>query len=124
MEIKRRDEAAIDLANLLLASVLILAPWFFNYLDLRTASWNAWITGGAIAIIALAAVFRFAMWEEILNMVLGAWAILAPGPWILGYADRGDALWSQTIIGLLILALAAFELRLVRSGRRGSRRGG
>jgi len=44
--------------------------------------------------------------------VLGAWLVIAP--WVLGFGSLAAAAWNHVIVGLLVLALAAWELRDVR----------
>jgi len=76
------------------------------------AAWNAWIVGIAIAAVAVWAVAWFAPWQDWVNGVLGAWLVIAP--WVLGFGSLAAAAWNHVIVGLLVLALAAWELWDVR----------
>ena len=75
--------------------------------DAGTVSTNAYITGIAIAILAIAALARFAVWEELLNLIVGLWALVSP--WVLGF--RGTtAMMVHVVIGAAVAILAAIEL--------------
>jgi SPW repeat len=52
-----------DVANLILGALLFVSPWMFGF-DAGTVSTNAYITGIAIAILAIAALAAFAVWED------------------------------------------------------------
>ena len=110
--VKFRKESALDLINLLLAAVLFLAPWLWSFTGTTAAAWNAWISAAVIGVIALAAVFAFAPWEEWLNLALGVW--VAVSPWILGFTAIASALYAHVVLGLAIAVLAAGELWLTR----------
>jgi hypothetical protein len=77
-----RRESVLDLYNLVLAAVLVAAPWLFTLtnpagtVDLRTS-------GVAVAAISLAAIVAYASWEEWVNLLLGLWLIVSPGSWAL-----------------------------------------
>ncbi len=70
-----------DWINLVLAAFLFVSPWIFDFTSNAAASWNAWICGAIIAVLALAAIAWFAEWEEWINVALGAWLVIAPGSW-------------------------------------------
>ncbi len=97
-----------DVANLILGMILFFSPWLF---DLSTGpQWQiAAIVGGAIAVLSIAALAAFAIWEEWLNLVAGVALIVSP--WLLGFQDS-DAMTIDVAIGLTVAALAAFEVWL------------
>ena len=64
------------------------------------------LTGIAIAALAIAALARFAVWEERLNLIVGLWAFASP--WVLGF--QGTAMTVHVIIGAVVAILAAIEL--------------
>ena len=109
---------------LVLAVWLFLSPWILGFAaatpaageavgaGFTTAAWNAWILGVVIAALALWAAFQFAEWHDWANGVLGVW--LVASPWILGFAALTTAVWNHVVVGLLIVALAAWELWDVR----------
>jgi hypothetical protein len=94
-----------DVVNLLLGVVLFFSPWLF---DLSTgAQWQtASIVGIIIAVLSIAALAAFAIWEEWLNLVAGL-ALIA-SPWLLGFQDS-QAMTIDVVIGIIVAALAAFE---------------
>jgi hypothetical protein len=108
MEAKRLQ----DWVNLVLAGCLFISPWVFGYADLQMAAWTAWASAVVIGVLALAAIVAFTEWEEWANLVLGIWVVLAP--WFLGFTGVAAALWVHVVFGVLIAAIAAWELWQVR----------
>jgi len=100
-----------DVVNLLLSVVLFFSPWLF---DLSAgAQWQtASIVGILIAVLSIAALAAFALWEEWLTLVVGL-ALIA-SPWLLGFADS-DAMTIDVAIGVMVAALAAFEVWIMRA---------
>src|SRR5579883_542879 len=73
--INRRNARLCDLVNLVLGLVLISTPWLFGIAPGTQAT--ALIGGGAaIIILSLAALTRFAVWEEWLNLLVSLWLII------------------------------------------------
>lgn len=96
-----------DWINLVLAAFLFVSPWLFAFTSIATASWNAWICGAIIAALALAAIVRFAEWEEWINVALGAWLVIAP--WVLGFSAVPAAMWTHVMLGLVIIVFAGWS---------------
>jgi len=71
---------------------------------------TASITGIFIAVLSMAALAAFAVWEEWLSLIAALWLI--GSPWLLGFQDS-DAMMVQVVIGSIVVALAAFEVWLV-----------
>ncbi|HEU6441677.1 MAG TPA: SPW repeat protein [Microvirga sp.] len=109
----RTELTAINIVNAVLAAFLFVSPWLFGFSGAQAASWNAWICGLAVAVLALAAVKDLHEWEEWANLALGLWTLAAP--WILGFAGIAAALWTHAGIGLAVAVLAAVELWLLRA---------
>ena len=118
-----RSDRWRDWAMLVLAVWLFLSPWILGFAaatpageavgaGFTVAAWNAWILGVVIAVLALWAAFQFAEWHDWVNGVLGVWLVISP--WILGFAALGAALWNHLVVGLLVVALAAWEIWDVR----------
>jgi hypothetical protein len=95
-----------DVANLVLGAALFFSPWIFKF-SAGPQSQNAWITGIVIAILSIAALAAFAVWEEWLNLIAGLWAIVSP--WMLGFQGT-TAMTVHVIIGIIVAVLAAIEL--------------
>jgi hypothetical protein len=102
-----------DVVNLILSGVLFFSPWLF---DLSSgAQWQtASIVGIIIAVLSIAALAAFAVWEEWLILVAGL-ALIA-SPWLLGFQDS-DAMTIDVVIGVIVAVLAAFEVWLIRDRR-------
>jgi hypothetical protein len=95
-----------DVANLILGAILFFSPWLFGF-DAGAASQNAYVAGIVIAILAIAALTAFAVWEEWLNLIVGLWTLVSP--WVLGFHGT-KAMTVQVIIGAAVAILAAIEL--------------
>lgn len=90
-----------DWANMVFGMLLFFSPWAFGYFETALiATWNAWILGVAVFIVAVSVLYQFKIWEEWVNLVLGAWLILAP--FALGFTDTAFAMWTHIALGLLI----------------------
>jgi hypothetical protein len=100
-----------DVVNLLLGSVLFFSPWLF---DLSAgAQWQTASTVGIIiAVLSIAALAAFAVWEEWFILIAGIGLIVSP--WLLGF-QNSDAMIIDVVIGLLVAALAGFELTRVKT---------
>jgi hypothetical protein len=94
-----------DVANLLLSGVLFFSPWLFDLstgAQMQTAS----IGGIVIAVLSIAALAAFAVWEEWLILVAGLALMVLP--WLFGFQDS-QAMTIDVAIGMSVAALAAFE---------------
>jgi hypothetical protein len=102
------NEKYCDLANLILGATLFFSPWIFGFAA-GHESQDAWGTGIVIAILSIAALAAFAVWEEWLNLIAGLWAIVSP--WVLGFQGT-TAMTVHVVIGIIVAVLAAVELWL------------
>ena len=109
---KAKVEHVQDWLNLALAVVLFVSPWFLGFTAEKAAAWTAWGTGILIAILALAAIIQFAEWEEWASLVLGLWLVVSP--WVVGFTNVIEARWAHVVLGLLVAAVAAWEVWFVR----------
>ena len=99
-----------DVVNLMLSVVLFFSPWLFG---LPTgAQWQtASVVGIIIAVLSIAALAAFAVWEEWLNLVAGLALIVSP--WLLGF-QNSTAMTIDVVIGIVVALLAAVEVWLTR----------
>jgi hypothetical protein len=99
-----------DVVSLMLGGVLFFSPWLF---DLSTgAQWQtASIAGIVIAVLSIAALAAFAVWEE--WFLLAAGLALVGSPWVLGF-QNSTAMTIDVAIGVVVTALAATEVWLTR----------
>jgi hypothetical protein len=95
-----------DVGNLILGTFLFLSPWVFKY-PTGAESWNAMAAGVIIALLSIAALTTFTVWEEWLNLVIGLWLIVSP--WALKFQGT-SALRTEVIVGLVVAVLAVIEL--------------
>jgi SPW repeat-containing protein len=106
--LKWRNESALDLYNLAAAIFLLAAPWMFVHAN-PTAAIDLRASGAAIAILSLAAIIAFSVWEEWVNLLLGAWLIVSP--WLLGFAHT-RAMHFSVVAGAAVMFMSLLELWL------------
>jgi hypothetical protein len=95
-----------DVANLVLGAFLFISPWLFAF-DAGLSTQNAIVSGIIIAVLSIAVLTNFAIWEEWLNLIVGLWVIVSP--WLMGF-QATTAMSVHVIVGLIVAALAAVEL--------------
>jgi hypothetical protein len=102
------QDVALNVGNVVLGAILFVSPWFLGFRAEDYATWNAWITGGIIAVVALMASVQAYDWEEWVNLIAGVWAVISP--WLIGFSGVATAMWTHVAVGLIVAALAAGEL--------------
>jgi len=95
-----------DWFNLILGAWLILAPFIGIGVSNDVAAGNSYVSGAVIAIFAIAAIARPQMWEEWVNLIAGAWLIVAP--FALGFTLQQGPMWNQVVVGLLVVVDAVW----------------
>ncbi|MFZ0423507.1 MAG: SPW repeat protein [Xanthobacteraceae bacterium] len=99
-----------DVANLILSGVLFFSPWLFGLSN--GAPWQiASVAGLIIAVLSIAALAAFAVWEEWFILIAGL--VLIVSPWLMGFQDS-DAMTIDVAIGIIVVALAGIEVWLTR----------
>ena len=96
-----------DVANLILGAVLFFSPWMFGF-DAGKVSENAYISGIVIAVLAIAALAAFTVWEEWLNLIVGLWVLVSP--WVLGFQGTTRPMAVHVVVGIVVAVLAAIEI--------------
>ncbi len=121
----RLAEAAVDVINLGLGVFLFVSPWLFGLppgLE-RNTSWMAGATIAIVAVFSIVDLFEFVSspeWfeqEEWINLVVGLWVAVCP--WIIGFHEDTIARDVHFAVGLVIAAIAAVELWLLRRNSHG-----
>jgi len=119
--------SALGAVDLVLGIWLFVSPWVLGFVrthggaagDVRAAgaamaTWNAWILGALLAIVALTALARLRLWQDHIALVFGAWIFAAP--WVLGFNPWVEvAAWDHWITGLLVFLMSTWALPAVRS---------
>ncbi len=95
---------------------LLLSPWILLFERDSVAMRNAVIVGGLVVLTEAVTLSIFYVWEEWINVVLGAWLVVSP--WVLGVASPA-AKADFVIAGLLIAALALYEVSQARQDAAG-----
>jgi hypothetical protein len=107
-----------DWCNWLLGIWLCISPWALRF-DLEpTATRTAVITGVLIILVEVVTLSVYRAWEEWINVILGAWLVLCP--WLLGISFS-VAIANLVVVGLLVMALAFYEIWEMRSQTPSSR---
>ena len=65
----------------------------------------------AIILLSIVALAAFAVWEEWLNLLVGAW--LFASPWLFGFAET-TAATVHVAVGVTVMAFAGIDLWLTR----------
>ena len=94
-----------DWVGVVLGFWLLVSPSVLEYGEM-TASQNAVLVGLLLIATEFATLSVFRVWEEWIVVVLGAWLVVSP--WVLGAALV--ATLNFVIVGLLVLALALYEI--------------
>jgi hypothetical protein len=102
-----------DWASWLLGFWLLLSPWILHFED-PTAIRNAVILGFVLILAEVVTLSAFQVWQEWINVALGAWLLVSP--WVLGSLGSVAAA-NFILVGLLVIALAAYEMWQVAHGR-------
>lgn len=53
-----------DYANFILGALLFISPWALGYSSEEMAARTAWISGVVMVVLSIAAIVKFAEWEE------------------------------------------------------------
>jgi hypothetical protein len=96
--------------NLLIGLALFLSPWALGFSNDNPTNWNAWLSGGLIAALAVAALVMFAEWQEWLALAAGVWVVLSP--WVLQFSSNTTVTPLHVIAGAVVAAVAALPLWL------------
>jgi hypothetical protein len=104
-----------DVVNLFLGTILFFSPWLFS-LSAGAPRQIASIIGLFIAVLSIAALAAFAVWEEWVNLIAGLCLIVAP--WLLSFEDSKAAM-VDVAIGIVVVVLATFEIWLAIDRRQG-----
>jgi hypothetical protein len=106
-----------DWASWLLGFWLLLSPWILHFEKETAAMENAVILGFALILAEVLTLSAFQVWEEWVNVALGAWLVVSP--WVLGVVPalaRADFV----IVGVAVVALALYEIRDARRDQKSS----
>lgn len=108
MTIRSQAQTASS-ANVLLGIWLIIAPFALAYSHTASAAWNDIIVGAVIVVAAGARAAAPAnnvvlSW---LNVLLGAWLVIAP--FALGNRAVAANVWNDVVVGLIVVCLAAWS---------------
>ncbi len=92
---------------------LIVSPWSLgalgpDALPLGAAAWSFFFCGLVVAALGGLAYASRYVWEDRLDVLLGAWLISSP--WILRFADHALLTWNAILSGLALMILAGWVL--------------
>ena len=84
---------------------LLASPWVLDYGQVA-ATQNAVLLGFLLIAAEFVEFNVFRVWEEWLNVVVGAWLVVSP--WVLGASLV--PMVNFVVVGLLVLVLALYEI--------------
>lgn len=98
---------------LMLGLVMTLAPWYFGYSDSTPALWTSVILGLILAFVSgyKATTRDRATWEYGVIALVGGLALIAP--FALRFTALTTATWTISLIGLVALVTAVYELFVI-----------
>jgi hypothetical protein len=103
-----------DWASWLLGFWLLLSPWILHFEEETAATQNAVVLGFVLILAEVVTLSAFVVWEEWINIALGSWLVVSP--WVLrGVGAAASA--NFVLVGLLVIALAAYEMWQVANAR-------
>jgi hypothetical protein len=97
-----------NLVTVLAGVWLVISPWVMKYQDLDFATWSAVAIGLMLILSEVVAYFRPGAWEEMLDLVLGAY--LLASPYLLGFEKTIKVADNVAMVGVLIIGLAIIGL--------------
>ena len=104
-----------DWVNLLLGIWLLLAPLAIERGASGAVIPNFYFVGIALIIFAVVALVAFRLWEEWVNVILGAWLLVSP--WLLGFSTVTALMSNAVLIGALIILCAGWVLKQEHGGK-------
>ena len=112
MERYWRNEAAIDVLNLIAAIFLFLTPSIFRFASVAEASRNAWICGVAIGVDRSRRCLPTPM-GKLGQSLVGLWLIVSP--WVLGFhITMMSATRADLAVGITVAMFSAAALWFTR----------
>jgi SPW repeat len=108
----------LDGIKLLLGAALAASAWVIGFVSEPAASWNAWLSGLIVAVLAAAGLLAFAEWTVWLTLTIGLW--VAASPWVISFSANEIAMWLHLMVGLIVGALAMVQIWRAHRTRRGS----
>lgn len=103
--------------DVVLGIILFISPWYSGTWMYSASSWNAWILGVVIVLVALWSLAMplspIPLW---INVILGIWVFISP--WVLGYSHLTTQAWSAWIIGILTIIFSAWAALQMQAPRR------
>lgn len=106
-ETHRNSASAMSMAaglDLLIALWFFVSPWVYGSYHMAN-SWNSWIVGGVMAIIAAACLSsRGASGVIWVNVILSVWVFFSP--WIYGYTLNTGRFINSLCVGVAMFVLS------------------
>jgi hypothetical protein len=90
---------------------ILISPWVLGGQSLvgepgAYVLWSHVLIGGAVAVLAIAALVTFQAWEEWVMVILGLATVAMP--WLLGFSGNVGLTGSDLAAGVVVTALAGW----------------
>lgn len=96
-----------DWLGIALGALIVVSPLAAPQPAAETVLLNAVFVGVAIVALSGLELVDLRRWEEALSFLLGGW--LVASPYMLGYDQSGELRYWHIVLGLVVMALSAFE---------------
>lgn len=97
-----------DWLGIALGTLIVISPLAAPQPLSEVVLLNAVTVGVLIVALSALEMVDLRRWEEAISFLLGGWLVAAPA--FLGYAESGTLRFWHIVLGLAVMALAAFEL--------------
>ena len=94
--------------GMLLGVLIVASPWLACPMSGQVVFFNAALVGKLVFALAALCFVGLQRWEELAEMVCGAWLIAAP--FVFGYVDDGQLQHWHFALGTAVVLLAGLEL--------------
>jgi SPW repeat len=109
MNIQRWQDWLLPLIGLyVLLSPHIIPHFYSASMASGVVAWSHYLVGAAIGILGIAALSNNLLWEEWINLVLGAWLVVSP--WVLSFAGMRALTCNAVLTGAIVVILSASVL--------------
>lgn len=98
-----------DWVNVVLGGWLVVSPLTgIGASHTGPAAWSAYLAGGLVVVVALAAIGRPKLWMEWLNAAAGLWLVSAPH--LIGFQGQFGQMRNQTFVGVAVAVFAIWAI--------------
>jgi hypothetical protein len=103
--------------NLLIGLWLVASPSVYSTTFVSAAKRNDLYIGILVLLFSVIGIISVSeTWSRWINTILGLWLLISP--FVLGFTSNGTAMWSNIILGILIVIFSLWSAGAVSTRRR------